>query len=337
MTLPDAPGAQEARAPTCYRHPDRQTYISCVRCGRSICPECMRPAAVGFQCPEEVKEAQRSVRQPRTAFGGRVSAGRNATTVLVALNVVVFLILVGSGTGFISGSISLLFARFADIPGRVVVIGPNGAQTVLQGVANGDYYRLVTAMFLHFGVIHLALNMYVLMLVGPTLEQSLGRVRFLALYFIAGIGGSVATFVFGSPTEIAAGASGAIFGLFGGYYVIARRIGASTGPIVATIVLNLVISFSVTFIDVRAHLGGLVTGAAVAAVLAYAPTARRTVVQAGGSLAILALLLGLAAVHAPSVRRVDRSAPVAAVPVSLPAPASRPGAPPQPPAPAATR
>ncbi len=325
MTLPDASGTQAASAPTCYRHPDRQTYISCVRCSRPICPECMRPAAVGFQCPEEVKEAQHGVRQARTAFGGRVSAGRDVTTALVAVNIVVFLIMVASGTGFISGSISALFARFADIPGRVVVVGPGGTQTVLQGVAHGDVYRLVTAMFLHFGVIHLALNMYVLFLVGPTLEQSLGRLRFLALYFIAGIGGSVGTFVFGPHAEVAAGASGAIFGLFGAYYVVARRIGAATGPIVATIVLNLVISFSVPFIDVRAHLGGLVTGAAIAAVLAYAPRARRSVIQAAGSVTILALLLGLAAVHAPSVRRADQSGAVVGVPVSLRAPVSSGG------------
>lgn len=319
MTQPDVPGMQAGPAPTCYRHPDRPTYISCTRCGRPICPECMRPASVGFHCPEEIAEARRTVRAPRTALGGRISAGRDATTVLVGLNILVFVIMTVSGTGILAGQPSLLFAEFADVPGRVVAVTPDGGAHLLAGVAHGEVWRLLTAMFLHFGVIHLALNMYVLLLVGPPLEAALGRLRFVLLYLLAGLGGSVASFAFGPHAQIAAGASGAIFGLFGAYYVIARRIGAQTGPIVATIGLNLVISFSVAFIDVRAHVGGLVTGAAVAAVLAYAPRNRRTLVQGAGAAAVALLLAALAIAHAPAVRSADQNG-LTQIRISLPAP-----------------
>ena len=322
MTEPDAGTAVDANAPRCYRHPDRITYVSCTRCGRPICPDCMRPASVGFQCPEEVKETRRTTRAPRTVLGGRVQAGgRDVTSVLIGINVVIFVIMTASGTGFISGSPSLLFARFADLPGHIEIL--NADQThraTLNGVANGEWYRLVTSMFMHFGIIHLALNMYVLLLVGPPLEKSLGRIRFTALYLIAGFGGSVASFVFGSVTELGAGASGAIFGLFGAYYIVARRIGAETGPILATIGINIAISFAISNIDIRAHLGGLATGALVGAIMAYAPRGPyRTWIQAGGSAVVLAALVVAAVVHAPTVRQDQRGEFPPAYILSLPA------------------
>jgi len=321
VTEPDAVSAEADDAPRCYRHPDRITYISCTRCGRPICPDCMRPASVGFQCPDEVREARRTTRAPRTVLGGRVSAGRDVTSVLIGINVVVFLIMTASGTDFFSGNPSLLFARFADLPGKVVAVHGTST-TTFDGVANGDWYRLVSAMFLHFGVIHLALNMYVLFLVGPPLERSLGRVRFVTLYLIAGFGGSVGSFVFGSVTEIAAGASGAIFGLFGAYYVVSRRIGAETGPIVAIIGINLVLSLVVSNIDIRAHLGGLATGALLGAVMAYAPRGRyRTLIQFAGSAFILVVLVGLVLAHAPTVRHDQARHGIPGIAVSLGGPA----------------
>jgi len=289
----------------------------------------MRPASVGFQCPEEVKETRRTTRQPRTVLGGRVQVGgRDVTSVLIGINVLVFVIMTASGTGFLSGNPSLLFARFADLPGRLFVLSggsdfaacPSSQCTQLDGVANGEWYRLVTSMFMHFGIIHLALNMYVLLLVGPPLEKSLGRIRFTALYLIAGFGGSVASFFFGSVTELGAGASGAIFGLFGAYYVVARRIGAETGPILATIGINIAISFAISNIDIRAHLGGLATGALVGAIMAYAPRGPyRTWIQAGGSAVVLVALVIAAVAHAPSVRDDQRNG-TPAVRISLPAP-----------------
>lgn len=324
MTEPDVGGADD-EPPHCYRHPDRITYISCTRCGRPICSDCMRPAAVGFQCPEEIKETRRTTRAPRTVLGGRVHAGRDVTTVLIGINVVVFLIMTVSGTGFFNGDPSLLFARFADLPGRLVVFH-GSSTTTLDGVANGEWYRLVTSMFMHFGIIHLALNMYVLLLVGPPLEQALGRVRFTTLYLIAGFGGSVASFVFGSVTEIGAGASGAIFGLFGAYYVVARRIGAETGPIVATIAFNVVLSFAISNIDIRAHLGGLVVGSLMGAVMAYAPRGpQRSTIQAAGSIVIVAVLAVAAVLRAGVIRDDERGQPIPGARLSLSGPAS-PGA-----------
>lgn len=297
-----APGDQLADEPRpCYRHPDRLTHVSCVRCGRPICPEDMRPASVGFQCPEEVRESQRTVREARTTLGGRVRAGRDATSVLIGLNVVVFVIMLASGASPISGSISALFARFALLPDRIGYPRPDGTVMVFQGVAHGDYYRLVTSQFLHFGIFHILTNMYVLYVIGPPLERALGRSRFVALYLVAGIGGGVASYAFGPPTEIAAGASGAIFGLFGAFYVVARRMGGSTGPVLGIIALNLFISVAVPRIDIRAHLGGLITGALLGVALAYAPRDRRALVQGGGFTAVALVLAAITAVRTASL------------------------------------
>lgn len=269
----------------------------------------MRPASVGFQCPEEAKETARTVRAKRGVFGGRLpqSAVPLCTYALIGINVAVFVVMVASGTGFLNGQPSVLFTRFADLPGQLFVVHGN-TLTQENGIAHGEWYRLLTSMFLHFGVIHLGLNMYVLYAIGPALEVALGRVRFLALYFIAGVGGSVASFLFAGPTSIGAGASGAIFGLFGAYYILARRLNAQTGPIVITIALNLVLSVSIPHIDIRAHLGGLIAGSAVGAVLAYAPRSRRTLVQASGAVLVLLLVIALAVVRAPQVRERDRNA-----------------------------
>ncbi|MGI8880735.1 MAG: rhomboid family intramembrane serine protease [Jatrophihabitans sp.] len=308
MTNLGGPGQQVA-APRCYRHPDRETYISCTRCGRAICPDCMRPASVGFQCPEEVKETARTVRQPRSVFGGRLpgSSVPVTTYTLIGINVAVFVAMVASGTGFLNGQPSLLFTQFADVPGQLFVVH---GSTITQegGIAHGEWYRLVTSMFLHFGIVHLGLNMYVLYAIGPAVEVALGRIRYVALYFIAGLGGSVGSFLFAGPTSVGAGASGAIFGLFGAYYILARRMNAQTGPIVITIALNLVLSVSIPHIDIRAHLGGLIAGSAVGAVMAYAPRARRTLMQAAGSALVLVIVIVLALVRAPQVRERDRNA-----------------------------
>jgi membrane associated rhomboid family serine protease len=267
MTTPVPPGPGEpdpVTAPagsedvlTCYRHPGRETGVRCARCERPICPQCMVPAAVGFQCPECVTAGRRSIRAPRTVYGGRVGGGLDATRVLIAINVVVFLATLSSGASVITGAgTSAVYAKFALVP---------------AAVADGQWWRLVTSMFLHFGLPHIALNMLALWVIGTQVEAMLGRLRFLALYFLAGIGGGLLSFAAGPVLEVAAGASGAIFGLFGALYVLARRRGLETGGIVGIIALNLVFSFTFSNIDWRGHVGGLVTGIVVAAVLAYSP------------------------------------------------------------------
>lgn len=273
---------------TCYRHPRRAAVVRCVRCEKFICPDCMHDAAVGFQCPECVASARATVRKPRTVYGGRLRSGAGVTWTLVGLNVAAFLATAVGGTELglsLSGSAdtSPLYRSYELIP---------------YYVAQGQYYRLITAMFLHYSVLHILFNMWALIYVGPTLEAALGRTRYLALYLLAGIGGSVATYAFGPLLEASAGASGAIFGLFAAYFVFARHQRRDTRMILGLIVLNLFLSFSLPGIDVRAHLGGLVTGAVVGATLAYAPSGRhRLTTQVLGSALVALLLLAGTAVR----------------------------------------
>ncbi len=242
----------------------------------------MRSASVGFQCPSCVAEGAKTVRTPRTAFGGRVTReGAPVTMALIGLSVAVFVL------GF---GVSNLTERFGNL-----ALGVSPTFGVI-GVAQGEYYRLLTSTFLHAGILHILFNMFALAQIGPVLEQALGRARYLALYVLAALGGSVAAFLLAAPNQPSVGASGAIFGLFGAYYVVVRRLGGETGPIVVLLAVNLVITFSVPNIDWRAHLGGLVTGAALAAVFAYAPRGPRQAILHVAACAALALAFVVAVV-----------------------------------------
>jgi len=287
-----APGAP-AEAPTCYRHPGRETYVRCTRCDRYICPDCMRDAAVGHQCVECVQEGSRTVRRPRTVFGGQIPATPVVTYTLIALNVLVYLAQLSS---------SRIVYDFAMVGVR---FDPYGE---MHGVADGEWYRLITAAFLHsqpgggsFGVTHILFNMWALWVIGPQLEQVLGRWRFTSLYLLSALGGSVLLYLV-DPTGAAVGASGAIFGLFGAFFVIAKRLNAPAGGIVFLLVLNLVITFTVPGISWEGHIGGLLTGGLLTAVYAYLPRVqgsdhqRRTVIHAVAVAALLALFIALVAV-----------------------------------------
>lgn len=265
----------------CYRHPQRETGVLCTRCDRPICPECMTPASVGFQCPECVAEGRRTTRAPRTVYGGRVGGAAQVTRLLIAANVVVFVLTSVTGGNLLTGGASTLYGRFALIPAFV---------------ADGEWWRLVSSMFLHYGLVHIGFNMWALWVVGPPLEAVLGRARYVALYFLAGIGGGALALLVGPLNVQSAGASGAIFGLFGAFFVIARRSGRDTGGIVGLIAINLVITFVVPNIDWRGHIGGLVTGALVAAAVAYAPARpSRARVQWLGIAAVAVLVIAVAA------------------------------------------
>ena len=159
--------------------------------------------------------------------------------------------------------------------------------------ANNEYYRLFTAMFLHGSLLHIGFNMYVLYMFGPQLEGVLGHLRFGVLYLLAGLGGSIASFWFSDPYVVSVGASGAIFGLMGAYAVVGRRLGMDTRQAVGLIGINLVLGFVLTGVDWRAHLGGLIVGALVAAIMAYAPAHNRIMWQVAGVVAVLALLTAL--------------------------------------------
>ncbi|MBO4205303.1 rhomboid family intramembrane serine protease [Micromonospora echinofusca] len=293
--------------PVCYRHPDRETYVTCTRCDRPICPDCMRDASVGHQCPECVAEGRRSVRPTRTVFGGG-AVGRQGyvTTALIALNVVTMLLSIASDRG---GDSAAGGSGFGGLMGGSTPLTEWGAviglarfpDFTVHGVAEGEWYRLLTAMFLHYGVVHLLLNMWALWVLGRSLEATLGPARFLGLYLVAGFGGNVAAYVFSAPNAATAGASTAIFGMFAGLFVIMRRLGRDTSQVIPILVVNLVFTFAVPGISIAGHLGGLVTGAAMALVLAYAPRANRSLVQLAGGALIVVALAGLVLVRSAAL------------------------------------
>jgi membrane associated rhomboid family serine protease len=286
--------------PVCYRHPSRETYVRCTRCERPICPDCMNEASVGHQCPECVADGKRTQRPARTAFGGRV-AGRGggvATKTLIGINVAVALVsFVVGGVGSVAGGgLGGLLGSGTSLTNWGAVIGSAvyGNPAVEHGIAHGEWYRLITAMFLHYGLLHLALNMYALWILGRDMERFLGPLRFTGLYLLAGLGGNVAAYLFSAPNSATAGASTAVFGLMAAIFVILKRLNQSVAPILPVIVINIVFTFTVASISVAGHLGGLAVGAVVAAILAYAPKANRNLVQAVGCAVVLVVLIALA-------------------------------------------
>lgn len=265
-----------AEAPVCYRHPDRPTHVRCTRCGRFICPDCMRSAAVGHQCPECVNEGRKAQKTARTPFGGRLQTSTTPviTYALIAVNVLVAILQNGS----------------ASVESEFVLWPP--------AVADGQWYRLVTSAFMHYGLMHLLFNMWALYVVGPPLEAWLGRLRYGALYGLSALGGAVLVYLLSPLNAATAGASGAVFGLFGAMFVVARKMRSDIRGIAAIIIINLVFTFVYPLISGQGiswegHVGGLVTGAAIAAVYAYAPRTGRALVQGGVSAAVLVAFVAL--------------------------------------------
>ncbi|GGJ25738.1 rhomboid family intramembrane serine protease [Streptomyces brasiliensis] len=288
----------ESAVTTCYRHPKVESYVRCIRCDRYICPDCMREAAVGHQCVECVKEGARSVRQARTAFGGRISSVPLVTYVLMGLNLVAYLAeLVRSS---VVDRFGMLGAGLVGTDGvHYSWVYPYGSDYHPEGLVDGEWYRLLTGAFLHMppdqgiGVVHIVLNMASLWTIGRVVESQLGRARYLALYLLSALGGSVLVLLI-APDHLTVGASGAVFGLGAAYYVMGRRLGYDMAGInrhITGLLLWLVISAWAT--SWQGHLGGLLTGGAVTLAYAYAPRERRTLVQAVACVALLALLVVL--------------------------------------------
>jgi membrane associated rhomboid family serine protease len=228
-------------APTCYRHPDRETLVRCTRCERPICTECMRPAAVGFLCPDDAGERSRVVR-PRL-YGG---AQPVATIALIAINVVVFLLERG-------GDSSTYVFRQGALTG--------------VGVADGQWWRVVTAAFLHANILHILFNMYALWLLGKPLERYIGTPRFLAIYAVSGVSGSAGALLLTNAYVPTVGASGAIFGLMGALLLLERRGMPLVGSLVPVLLINLFLSFSIAGISIGGHIGGLIGGVLAALAL----------------------------------------------------------------------
>ncbi|MFD5429619.1 rhomboid family intramembrane serine protease [Streptomyces sp. NPDC127084] len=273
---PGSPDQHQAAQglPNCYRHPGRETGITCTRCERPICPECMVSASVGFQCPQCVRGGSgtghsATAGRPRTIAGSPIAAGdpRLVTKILLGINVAVFI------------------AVLADpvLVDRLDLVGLARSRQLGQvvGVADGEWYRLVTSMFLHQQIWHIAFNMLGLWWLGGPLEAALGRVRYLALYMLSGLAGSALAYLLAPPNEGALGASGAIFGLLGATIVLMRRMNYDLRPVLALLALNLLFTFTWGGISWQAHIGGLVAGAVIAFGLVHAPPRHRSLVQFG--------------------------------------------------------
>ncbi|MDO5663292.1 MAG: rhomboid family intramembrane serine protease [Brachybacterium sp.] len=245
--------------PTCPRHPDRVAYVRCKNCGRPACPECQRPAAVGTLCADCEREVSRRQRNaaPRTAMGGRTGRGvPYVTYTVIGLCLALF---IGQTVAPAVVTQLLVFAPF-----RALAMP----------------WTFMTSGFLHGGILHIALNMYAMWLVGQYLERTMGHWRFAAVYLVSILAGSTAVLVLASPADPAwatatLGASGGVFGLFGSLFIVNRRMGAGSAQILLLIGLNLVITFTIPNISWQGHLGGLVVGTAMtAAMFALRPTAR---------------------------------------------------------------
>jgi membrane associated rhomboid family serine protease len=292
-TLPPPPPTTER----CYRHPDVETGVHCTRCGRPICPDCMIAAPVGHQCPECVAEARREFRAGpgRRIAVANVRRRASVTTVLLTLLGAMFVVEVATG-----GSGSLMTGpsvkRLVDLGASVALFpGPGGG---VIGIAAGQYWRLVTAMFLHAGLLHIAFNAYALWIFGTVVEQELGRLRLLLIFFVTGFFASAASYAFG-PGAVGVGASGAIFGIFGAFiaYNYRRRdlaiAAARLRSALMLIVINAVLAFSIAGIDWRAHAGGLAAGlvAGYAAEGTGSMSTRRAILVLGFSGILLAAVM----------------------------------------------
>jgi membrane associated rhomboid family serine protease len=265
---------------TCYRHPNRETGVSCSNCGRPICPECMTSTPVGMRCPDCARQKTK-VRAGQGALAPTYSK-MPGTIALIAINVVVFLIELGSGG---AGQFS------------------NGGQVIhdagLRGpeIANGDWWRVISSGFLHAGFLHLALNMYVLWIAGSILEPGIGTPRFLGIYFVSLIAGSLGALIV-DPNTLTVGASGAIFGLMAAVIVVARGRGVEqlARQFALFVVLNLVLTLSVPGISIGGHVGGLIGGAVAALLVIFVE--RRMSGRPGYALELTGIVLMIAATFA---------------------------------------
>ncbi|MFD8202016.1 rhomboid family intramembrane serine protease [Streptomyces sp. NPDC059701] len=288
---PDGPQGPDGQAtppahslPGCYRHPDRETGIRCTRCERPICPDCMVNASVGFHCPDCARGGGTgpapAASRPRTLAGGAVAADpRLVTKILIGINVAVFI---------------AVRAR-SSLLGDLVLIGqwPPAPYMPTEGVAEGEWYRLVTSMFTHQEFWHIGFNMLGLWWLGGPLEAALGRARYLTLYLASGLAGSALTYLLAAPTTASLGASGAVFGLFGATGALVRRLNADMRPVIALLVINLIFTFGWHNIAWQAHIGGLVAGAVIGYAMLHAPRERRTLVQYGTCAVVLVAVVGL--------------------------------------------
>jgi membrane associated rhomboid family serine protease len=241
----------------CYRHPDRETYVSCSDCGRGICPDCMTYGPVGIRCPDHASTGGKAPAAPRRA-AQRASRSLSArgpyvTFTLIGINVALFVLELATG-GQLNGTGSWIYEK------GVLVSSAVDSSGQVVGVAEGEWWRLLTASFLHYGLIHLGMNMLVLWFIGPPLEAYFGHGRYLLVYIVSGLAGSAGALIW-SPDTLVVGASGAIFGIMGAALVLeARRIWVFGGQAMGLVAINLAIGFVIPGISIGGHIGGLIGG-----------------------------------------------------------------------------
>jgi len=242
----------------CYRHPDRWTGVTCQRCNRPICPTCMKTASVGYQCPECVHEGARAAPVMSARQALRQGSTPYLTYGLMVGNVAIFVISYALNRQTSLSGLGQFDFDYALIP---------------PFVGDGEWYRILTGAFMHAGLLHLGMNMFVLWSIGSVLEPAIGRWRFGLGYAVSLVGGALGVVLLYSPGEYTVGASGAIFGTFGllAMYQLSRGINPMQSGIGATVILNLLITFAIPGISVGGHLGGLVVGAIAGAVMFVGP------------------------------------------------------------------
>jgi membrane associated rhomboid family serine protease len=259
---------------TCYRHPEREAYVRCQRCERFICPDCQTASAVGFLCPEDAGVRVVTPTVKRTRNGLPIT-----TSVVLAVTVVVYLLQLIPGI--------YLTEYLAYVPIATTV----------------EPWRMITAGFVHdtnfagnpSAILHVVFNMYLFVALGRQLEPQLGSWRFALLYLASIFGGSVAVLIFGAPTGWVIGASGGVFGVMGAFLVVLRSLNLNSSSIVSLIAINLVFSFAVPGVSWQAHVGGLVTGVALALVFANTRNSNQVALRNIGTAAVILALVAATA------------------------------------------
>ena len=277
MTSNSTPPVQ--RNNFCYRHPDRQSFVLCQRCGRTVCGECQTPGAVGVICPECMNEQRKSAPRTRTATFRRSNDKPVVTYSILGVTAFVFLLQLIPGLGITE---RLLYAGLYSYP---IAFEP---------------WRMLTTALVHSQnfILHVGLNMYSLWLFGQALEPMLGRARFLTLYLISAFAGSLGVLFLSVPNQAVVGASGAIFGLMGAFLVIQRKLGGNMNGLLVLVGINLVIGFIPgTSIAWQAHVGGLIGGALVGLIYYSTRGVRQKKLQIGLITALSVVLVALSLIH----------------------------------------
>ncbi len=261
----------------CYRHPDRQSFILCQRCGRTICPQCSTQAAVGVHCPECVAEARAKAprRQPMTIRAAR-SLRNNPDRPIVTYAIIALCVLVYVAQFILGNALTSWLVYYAPL-------------------SFAQPWRLLTSLIAHGSPLHLLTNMFSLFIIGRMLEPALGRLRYLALFLIGGIGGlaAVAVIVPGTPVL---GASGAIFAMLGALLVLIRRFGGNASQILIVVGINLVIGFVLPGVAWQAHIGGFIAGAALTAIFVRTRSEKQRPLQVAATAGIGVILVAIIAI-----------------------------------------